>query len=257
MDIVNSKLTDFINANKVPNILFHGVCMKTNTKTIQSFIQKLYNNNRELIKNYVMTVNCGHCKGIKFVREELKFFSKTHINNNGGLFFKSIVLLNADKLTIDAQSALRRCIEIFSHTTRFFIVVEDKYTILKPILSRFCEIHIPICDKEITIDRFVSTRIDPLKKLLNKHMLTKTNPNDIIELSNKLYHKAYSGLDIIGLIENESFLKITTEKRYELIFTFTKIKKEIRSEIMFIYMILNLIYNELNNTTICDILIHG
>ena len=40
---------------------------------------------------------------------------------------------NADKLTIDAQSALRRCIELFSHNTRFFIVVEDKNKLLRPI----------------------------------------------------------------------------------------------------------------------------
>ena len=47
-------------------------------------------------------------------------------------------LKHADKLTIDAQSALRRCIELFSHTTRFFIIVEDKNKLLKPIISRFC-----------------------------------------------------------------------------------------------------------------------
>ena len=90
-----------------------------------------------------MHVNCAHGKGIKFIRDELKFFAKTHINSNGGDVFKSIVLSNADKLTIDAQSALRRCIELFSHTTRFFIIVEDKYKLLKPILSRFCEIYVP------------------------------------------------------------------------------------------------------------------
>ena len=55
-----------------------------------------------------------------------------------------MLLLNADKLTIDAQSALRRCIELYSCSTRFFIVVEDKYKLLKPILSRFCDIYISL-----------------------------------------------------------------------------------------------------------------
>ena len=50
---------------------------------------------------------------------------KTHINIKGTGHFKTIVMTNADKLTIDAQSALRRCIESFSHTTRFFIIVGD------------------------------------------------------------------------------------------------------------------------------------
>jgi DNA polymerase III delta prime subunit len=60
-----------------------------------------------------------------------------------GDIFKTVILLNADKLTIDAQSAIRRCIELFSRSTRFFIIVEDKYKLLRPILSRFCEIYIP------------------------------------------------------------------------------------------------------------------
>ena len=74
-----------------------------------------------------MYVNCSHGKGIKFIREELKYFAKSQINSNGGDNFKSILLINADKLTFDAQSAIRRCIELFSYNTRFFIVVEDKY----------------------------------------------------------------------------------------------------------------------------------
>jgi hypothetical protein len=60
-----------------------------------------------------------------------------------GVSFKTIVLFNADSLTIDAQSALRRCIELFSYNTRFFIVVENKEKLLNPILSRFCEIYVP------------------------------------------------------------------------------------------------------------------
>ena len=58
-------------------------------------------------------------------------------------FLKSIILFNAGNLTTDAQSALRRCIEQFSHTTRFFIIVENTDLLLKPILSRFCNIYIP------------------------------------------------------------------------------------------------------------------
>ena len=50
-----------------------------------------------------MFINCAHGKGIKFIRENLKFFAKTHINVEKGLI-KSIVLFNADKLTVDAPS---------------------------------------------------------------------------------------------------------------------------------------------------------
>lgn len=110
---------------------------------VNDFVSLIYDGNKEIISDFVMYVNCAHGKGIKFIRDELKFFAKTHINSNGGDTFKSIILLNGDKLTMDAQSALRRCIELFSHNTRFFIIVEDKYKLLKPILSRFCEILCP------------------------------------------------------------------------------------------------------------------
>jgi replication factor C small subunit len=258
MENINRRLDEFIRTRNIPNIIFHGHCMKTNTLIIDKFIQKLYPS-KESIQNYVMRVNCGHCKGIKFIREDLKFFSKTHINNNGGLFFKSVVLLNADKLTIDAQSALRRCIEIFSHTTRFFVLVEDKYKLLKPILSRFCEIPIHIEQPVAShVDKFVESRITYLNKTLNKYITDESvNHMSLIELSEKLYSKAYSGLDILKVLENETFLKISLEKRYELLFTLSKIKKEIRKETMYIYIILHMLFIEIKNDTLCDSIIQS
>ena len=67
-----------------------------------------------------MYVNCAHIKGIKFIRNELKFLRKQIFKKMITFLFKSIILFNADKLTVDAQSALRRCIEQFSNSTRFF-----------------------------------------------------------------------------------------------------------------------------------------
>lgn len=181
-EAVKAKLEYFLTTHKIPNIIFHGPSGCGKRTIVNDFISQIYDNDREKIKNLVMYVNCAHGKGIKFIREELKFFAKTHINSNGGDIFKSIVLLNADKLTMDAQSALRRCIELFSHNTRFFIIVEDKYKLLKPILSRFCEIYLsePVINGSIInlykynlneTFRMKDTKIarmDWLKKELNK-----------------------------------------------------------------------------------------
>ena len=134
---IKDKLDYFIKIKKIPNIIFHGGSGSGKRTIVYSFIDKIYNYDRAIKHNYVLFVNCAQGKGIKFIRDELKFFAKTHIDYKKGHFFKTIILSNADKLTIDAQSALRRCIELFSHTTRFFIIVEDKYKLLKPILSRF------------------------------------------------------------------------------------------------------------------------
>ena len=155
---INEKLNNFIEHKKIPNLIFHGPSGSGKKTLLYNFLKKVYNNEKSYMKNYMMTVNCAHGKGIRFIREELKFFARTNINLQDGDIFKSIILLNADKLTIDAQSALRRCIELFSHSTRFFIIVDDKYKLLKPILSRFCEIFIPrpmVNNKEINLHKYI------------------------------------------------------------------------------------------------------
>jgi hypothetical protein len=140
---IHKKLDVFIKNRKIPNIIFYGPHGSGKTYILNKFIHSVYGGDKIAMKNYVMRANCAHGKGIRFIREELKFFAKTNIDFKEGAIFKSVILTNADKLTIDAQSALRRCIELFSSSTRFFIVVENKDSLLKPILSRFCDIYIP------------------------------------------------------------------------------------------------------------------
>ena len=255
---IKNKLNSFLEMHKIPNILFHGPTGSGKRTIVNDFIHKIYDNKREIIKSFVMYVNCSHGKGIKFIREELKFFAKTHINSKGGNTFKSVVLLNADKLTLDAQSALRRCIELFSHNTRFFIIAEDKYNLMKPILSRFCEIYIPepvIDDKIINLYQYNLNKIfnlsdlkqqklEWLKRELTKSVNKKTNLEDLMLLCTKLYEKAYSALDIINLLENTNFLEsiLSTEKRYELLICFNRVRKEFRNEKLLILFMLNFIF---------------
>jgi len=285
-ETIQAKLEYFHKVHKIPNIIFHGPSGSGKRTLVNNFISTIYENNKDKIKTFVMHVNCAHGKGIKFIRDELKFFAKTQINSNGGDIFKSIVLLNADKLTMDAQSALRRCIELFSHTTRFFIIVEDKYKLLKPILSRFCEIYVPeptLKGTPINLYKYnlaevfklqdqKTQRIEWLKKELHKMMPssatttkpiqtpttttpTTTTPTttipisslQLIEFSEKLYEKGYSGLDIINLLENDKcFAVLKDEKRYELLITFNKVRKEFRNEKLLIFFILNFLFLSLD-----------
>jgi DNA polymerase III delta prime subunit len=257
-ETIKNKLNYFYEIHKIPNIIFHGPSGSGKRTIVNEFIHKIYSNDREKIKSFVMYVNCSHGKGIKFIREDLKFFAKTHINSNGGNIFKSIVLLNADKLTMDAQSALRRCIELFSHNTRFFIIAEDKYNLMKPILSRFCEIYVPepVINNHIVnlyqynlneVFKMKDTkmqRLEWLKKELLKSVNKKINLEDLMAICNKLYEKAYSALDIMNLLENSKFVEglITIEKRYELLICFNRVRKEFRNEKLLILFILNFVF---------------
>ena len=252
---IKEKLEHFNSNHKIPNIIFNGSSGSGKSTIVNDFINLIYEGNKEKIKDFVMYVNCAHGKGIKFIRDELKFFAKTHINSNGGDTFKSIVLLNGDKLTMDAQSALRRCIELFSHNTRFFIIVEDKYKLLKPILSRFCEIYVPEpeykgkiinlykfnLDETFKLTSIKNVKTEWLKKELQKPITLET---DLIAFSSKLYEKGYSSLDLIKLIEEDT-IKINENKKYDLLITFNKIRKEFRNEKLLILFIMNFSFLDL------------
>ena len=246
---IKEKLDFFLKTEKIPNIIFHGSSGSGKRTIVHNFVSDIYHGNKELMKTYVMHVNCAHGKGIKFVREDLKFFAKTHINVKGSGHFKTVILSNADNLTTDAQSALRRCIELFCHTTRFFIIVEDKYKLLKPILSRLCEIFVsePIINGKRTnlhkynIETIFGTQNDKKKTWLKKTLTTNKPDNYIclLDLINKLYEKGYSGLDLINYIEH---ISMEDGKKYLLLLNFHKFKKEFRNEKLFMTFILNLYF---------------
>jgi hypothetical protein len=232
---IKDKLSYFKSTHKIPNLLFHVPSGSGKRTLLYDFINDLYGNDKEQIKTMCMFVNCAHGKGIKFVREELKFFAKTHINSNGGAVFKSIILLNSDKLTMDAQSALRRCIELFSHNTRFFMVVENKYNLLKPILSRFCEIYVPEpLHRGKPINLYVHNlnqiykpkKDSGLESEINNYF-SKERPMEIMAFCDQLYKKGYSGIDLIKLIEDGKF---QVERRNELLIACGRIRKEFRNE---------------------------
>ena len=248
---INDKLTFFLQSKKIPNIIFHGPSGSGKRTIVNQFVDDIYGNDKELLKVYVMNVNCAHGKGIKFVRDELKFFAKTHINMEGSGHFKTIIMSNADKLTIDAQSALRRCIELFSHTTRFFIIVEDKYKLLKPILSRFCEIFVAepiIRGQKANLHQHVLEECFPpqdqtgrraswLKRYINKTDLT--NYDSLITASTKLYERGYSGLDLMSYIEKSA---IPGQRKWLLLLAFHKVKCEFRNEKLLMLFMLNFIF---------------
>jgi len=276
---IHMKLDVFIKNRKIPNIIFYGPRGSGKTFILNSFISSVYGGDKTAIKNYVMRANCAHGKGIRFIREELKFFAKTNIDLKEGAIFKSVILTNADKLTIDAQSALRRCIELFSYSTRFFIVVENKDSLLKPILSRFCDIYVPqpiimgcggvgtpvnlhsyranlICDtskiersRDKSLGELIKIHPDYLKTQSDDPTTTAPTPSEyksIVDLSVVLYEQGYSGLDVIEFVRNHP--QMNEIKKYELLIMFDKVRKEFRNEKLLLLFILHFIVFRCNRS---------
>jgi hypothetical protein len=256
---IRKKLDSFHESKKIPHIIFHGASGTGKRTIVFEFLQKIYNYDKSNMKSNIMFVNCAHGKGIKFIREDLKLFAKTNIQFNRGILFKSIVLLNADFLTIDAQSALRRCIEQFSLNTRFFIIVENKNKLLNPILSRFCEIYFPeFMDSDRIVhlhqyqlknkykfENLKQQRANELNIMLAK--LDVTMPTDhslLVDLVNDLYSGGYSAIDVNQWIQENAEISDAQKSAIEL--CFQKVKSEYRCEKLLMLYILNQMFGAMS-----------
>ena len=275
---VLKQLNYFISIRKIPNLIFHGSSGTGKRTIVGTFINQIYGCDRARVKSNVMFVNCAHGKGIKFIRDELKYFAKANMQCNDNNMFKSIVLMNADELTIDAQSALRRCIELFSHNTRFFIIVENKYKLLNPILSRFCEIYVP--DKTTVTPthqlKYTSMHqtgvesaygmedlkrkdrcavLDPELKPIMLAFLAGGEAKQeglawFMRYANQLYESGISCLDLIKYLEED--LGVDTEAKRRLTITlnfcFNKIKGEYRCEKMALFYLFDYLFFRSNKS---------
>jgi hypothetical protein len=245
MQNMEEKLARFHRNNEIPHILFHGNCV-VSQQLLNRFLNVIYENNQETMKKNIMYINCCILKGIQYIRTQVNYFAKINMQTNkklGGVQFKSIVLLHANFLTEDAQSALRRIIEIYSHKTRFFMIVENIHQILKPIVSRFCEFYV-----EHVFNSWDSIRssenaspfdflMDPFLPAVNHHML--------VCWTNQLIEKGYSSYDFIEFIKT-SLAAATT---LQLQILFFKIKSEFRSEKILLFTLLDFYFFQNNSKT--------
>lgn len=147
--------------DNIPHILFYGNVKEDIIKHLEQYYPP------KLSNKYIMKLYCGTSKGIKNIRDDIKLFSKQQLSPN--ILFKSIVLYDAEYLTVDAQYSLRRSIEVYSHSTRFFIITKDKDKLLQPIRSRFISVYISDDPPKIKV---VNSSI--------KKILEKNNPIDIV-----------------------------------------------------------------------------
>ena len=246
LDIIYNNLQKL--NNNTPNIILYGPHNSGKKYILYKFLHNLYKNDDEFNK-YTMVINCSFGKGIKYIKNEVKMFSKIIIPKY--IQFKSIIFINGDKLTDDAQSALRRCIEEYSKSTRFFIVLNKISNLLKPIISRFVKIYIPKNDiyklenNILELDNYNMNKKTVLKTKLNNLISNKDNLeiSKIYEVSKNLYNLGYSSNDIINFI-NESNKRDLYLFKINIIFNI--IKNDIMNELLTMNYILFLLlrYNK-------------
>ena len=123
-------------------MLFYGPPGTGKTSTVLALAKELYG--PELIKTRVLELNASDERGISIVREKVKDFARMQLSNPSAAYraqypcppYKIIILDEADSMTQDAQSALRRTMETYSKITRFCLICNYVTRIIDPLASR-------------------------------------------------------------------------------------------------------------------------
>ena len=142
-----TRLIELSKNNNIPNIILSGPpgCGKTSSAICLS--KNLLKDN---FKKAYLELNSSDSRGIDVIRERIKIFAQLKLDSK----LKIIFLDEADNMTSSAQQALRRIMELYSHSTRFILSCNISSNIIEPIQSR------------CTIFRFSKILNDELKKRL-------------------------------------------------------------------------------------------
>ncbi len=130
-EIISSLQSLLKNQAEMPHLLFSGSAGVGKT-TVALCISKQVLDDRW--QTYTLELNASDERGINMVRERVKKFSR--YAGLEDIPFKIIILDEADEMTADAQTALRRIIEDTSEHCRFILIANNISKIIAPIQSR-------------------------------------------------------------------------------------------------------------------------
>ena len=120
------------NQSEMPHLLFSGSAGVGKTSTAICISRDILGKHWQ---NYSLELNASDERGIGMVREKVKKFSR-FAGLDTEIPFKIIILDEADEMTSDAQTALRRIIEDTAKYCRFILIANNLSKIIEPIQSR-------------------------------------------------------------------------------------------------------------------------
>jgi len=124
------RLKSYVSRNDLSHMLFSGPAGTGKTTCATAIARELYGDDW---REHFLELNASDERGIDVVRDRIKNFARTSF---GGVEYRIIFLDEADALTSDAQSALRRTMEQFSNNVRFILSCNYSSQIIDPIQSR-------------------------------------------------------------------------------------------------------------------------
>ena len=130
-DEVVSRLQSFVDKKSLPHLLFAGPAGTGKTSAALCIARELFGDGW---RQNLLELNASDERGIDTVRTKVKDYARTRPIRD--VPYKLILLDESDALTHDAQHALRRTMEMYTHTARFILDCNYSSRIIEPIQSR-------------------------------------------------------------------------------------------------------------------------
>ena len=200
-DEIIKRLKAYAKTKSVPHLIFAGPAGTGKTTSALALSKEVFG---DTWKQNFNELNASDERGIGIIRGKIKEFARTA--PIGKSKFKIIFLDEADSLTHDAQAALRRTIEKYTHICRFILSVNYSSKIIEPIQSR------------CTVFRFSPIKPDDIKKYMRKIAaqekleITPDGLETLIFISRGDLRKAINVLQVGASVNN----KITADLLYEI-----------------------------------------
>ncbi|AYV79797.1 MAG: hypothetical protein Faunusvirus54_1, partial [Faunusvirus sp.] len=143
-------------------------------------------------RHMVLELNGSDDRGINIIRTKIKQFC-----TNRGMFsdnVKLVILDEVDSMTLDAQSALRRVIEIYTFNTRFCLICNYVSKIIPAIQSRCMQFRfLPISAE------FMAKKLKDVSKK-EKMSINRSGIESIVKIANGDMRRAYNILQATSML---------------------------------------------------------
>ena len=197
-----SRLQEFVKRAAMPHCLFAGPPGTGKTTAALCLAHDLFG---VRFQDVFMELNASDERGIDVVRTTVKEFAR--MASLSSVPFKILVLDEADNMTSDAQSALRRTMEKYTDTCRFVLCCNYSGRIIEPIQSRCALFRFtPLPDEKILENLHRIAKNEGLK-------FTETGLKSIVEVAEGDLRKSINTLQAASSMSKG----ITEESVYQVV----------------------------------------
>ncbi|MEX0910896.1 MAG: replication factor C small subunit [Nitrosopumilaceae archaeon] len=131
-EVIGSLKSLLKNVSEMPHLMFSGSAGVGKTTAALCLAREILG---EYWKDHTLELNASDERGINMVRDRVKKFARFS-GLDTKIPFKLIILDEADEMTSDAQTALRRIIEDTARFCRFILIANNISKIIEPLQSR-------------------------------------------------------------------------------------------------------------------------